>query len=82
SPDTNRPTDWNNMHSLMFAYVKARQLDIALEVQRRHLTDSASIRDRLGKALIAWGEQLVTLPPGSKNGVVRSSVYLINQGAK
>lgn len=57
------------MHSLMFAYVKARQLEIALEVQRRHLTDSASMRDRLGKALIVWGEQLVTLPPVSAGTV-------------
>ena len=57
------------MNSLMFAYVKARQLEIALEVQRRHLTDSASVRDRLGKALIAWGEQLVTLPPLSPGTV-------------
>lgn len=53
----------------MFAYVKARQLEIALDVQRRHLTDSTSIRDRLGKALIVWGEQLVTLPPVSPRTV-------------
>ena len=53
------------MQSLMFAYVRARQLEIELDLKRRHLTDSSPIRDRLGKTLIAWGEQLVTLPPAS-----------------
>lgn len=53
------------MQSLMFAYVRARQLEIELDLKRRHLTDSSSIRDRLGKTVIAWGEQLVTLPPAS-----------------
>ena len=53
------------MQSLMFAYVRARQLEIELALKQRHLTDSSSIRDRLGKTLIAWGEQLVTWPPSS-----------------
>ena len=35
------------MHSLMFAHVRARQLEIELDIKRRHLTDSPSIRDRL-----------------------------------
>jgi len=57
------------MQSLMFAYVKARQLEIALDLKQRHFTDSSSIRERIGKTLIAWGEQLVTLPPSSPNAL-------------
>jgi len=53
------------MSALMFAYVQARQLEIELEVKRRHTEDVPSMRDRLGRALIAWGEQLVSLPPVS-----------------
>jgi len=53
------------MHSLMFAYVRARQLEIELDLKQRHFTDSSSIRERIGKTLIAWGEQLVTVPPAS-----------------
>ncbi|HKY46712.1 MAG TPA: hypothetical protein VJQ79_01900 [Acidimicrobiia bacterium] len=51
------------MTAMMFAYVQSRQLEIELEVARRDQTDAMSMRDRLGKALIAWGEQLVALPP-------------------
>ncbi|HUP16327.1 MAG TPA: hypothetical protein VM848_09805 [Acidimicrobiia bacterium] len=51
------------MSAMMFAYVQSRQLEIELEVERRDQSDAMSIRDRLGRTLIAWGEQLVTLPP-------------------
>ena len=50
------------MTAMMFAYVQARQLEIELEVARRDQTDAMSMRDRLGRTLIAWGEQLVALP--------------------
>ena len=51
------------MSAMMFAYVQSRQLEIELEVERRDQSDAMSMRDRLGRTLIAWGEQLVTLPP-------------------
>ena len=51
------------MSAMMFAYVQARQLEIKLELERRDQTDATSMRDRLGRTLIAWGEQLVALPP-------------------
>ena len=51
------------MSAMMFAYVQSRQLEIELEVERRDQTDAMSMRDRLGRTLIAWGEQLVALPP-------------------
>jgi len=51
------------MSAMMFAYVQSRQLEIELEVERRDRSDATSMRDRLGRTLIAWGEQLVTLPP-------------------
>ena len=51
------------MSAMMFAYVQSRQIEIELEVERRDQTDAMSMRDRLGRALIAWGEQLVALPP-------------------
>lgn len=53
------------MSAMLFAYVQSRQLEIELELERRDQTDSMSMRDRLGRTLIAWGEQLVTLPPAS-----------------
>ncbi len=51
------------MTAMMFAYVQSRQLEIELELARRDQTDAMSMRDRLGRTLIAWGEQLVALPP-------------------
>ena len=51
------------MSAMMFAYVQSRQLEIQLEVERRDQSNAMSIRDRLGRTLIAWGEQLVALPP-------------------
>jgi len=53
------------MSAMLFAYVQSRQLEIELEVERRDQTDAMSMRDRLGRTLIAWGEQLVTLPPAT-----------------
>ena len=54
------------MSAMMFAYVQSRQLEIELELERRDRTDATSMRDRLGRTLIAWGEQLVALPPAEK----------------
>ena len=51
------------MSSLMFAYARTRQQDIELELKMRDLHDTPSVRDRLGRVLIAWGEQLVAYPP-------------------
>ena len=51
------------MSAMLFAYVQSRQLEIELELERRDQTDAMSMRDRLGRTLIAWGEQLVALPP-------------------
>lgn len=51
------------MNAMMFAYVQSRQIEIELEVERRDRTDEMSMRDRLGRTLIAWGELLVAIPP-------------------
>jgi hypothetical protein len=64
------------MSAMMFAYVQSRQLEIELEVARRDKSDAMSMRDRLGRTLIAWGEQLVALPPvetGSAPSVRRAA---------
>jgi hypothetical protein len=64
------------MNAMMFAYVQSRQLEIQFEVERRDRTDAMSMRDRLGRTLIAWGEQLVALPPvetGSAPSVRRAA---------
>jgi hypothetical protein len=64
------------MSAMMFAYVQARQLEIELEVERRDQADAMSMRDRLGRTLIAWGEQLVALPPvtsGTASSVRRAA---------
>ena len=65
------------MSAMLFAYVDARRLEIELEVERRRqLTDAMSMRDRLGRTLIAWGEQLVALPPvpsGAASSVRRAA---------
>ncbi|MGH8926821.1 MAG: hypothetical protein ACRDWH_00600 [Acidimicrobiia bacterium] len=51
------------MNSLMFAYAEARQLEIKLDLaRRRHPEYSLSMRDRLGRTLIAWGEHLMVTP--------------------
>jgi hypothetical protein len=64
------------MSAMMFAYVQSRQLEIELEVARRDQADATSMRDRLGRTLIAWGEQLVALPPvasGAASSVRRAA---------
>lgn len=53
------------MSAMMFAYAQARQIEIELDVKRMYPTDSMSMRDRLGRTLIALGEQLVSVPPVS-----------------
>ena len=51
------------MSAMMFSYVKARQIEIELEVERRRLASTTpSMRDRLGRTLIGLGEQLIALP--------------------
>ena len=50
------------MSAMLFAYVQSRQIELELEAERRDQRDAMSMRDRLGRTLIAWGEQLVTLP--------------------
>lgn len=57
------------MSAMLFAYVQSRQLEIELEVERRDQTDAMSMRDRLGRTLIAWGEQLVTPSPAASGAV-------------
>jgi hypothetical protein len=51
------------MHAMLFAYVEARQLEIQSSLSRcEFMHDLPSMRDRLGRALITIGEQLLTLP--------------------
>ena len=51
------------MSAMMFSYVRARQLEIELDVERRRRVTAPSMRDRLCRTLIGLGEQLVALPP-------------------
>ena len=51
------------MSAMIFPYVRARQLEIQLDVERRRRVTAPSMRDRLGRTLIGLGEQLVALPP-------------------
>ena len=51
------------MSAMMFAYVQARQTEIEAAAERGRSVEMPSMRDRLGRTLIAWGEQLVTVPP-------------------
>ena len=53
------------MSAMMFAYVQARQAEIAEAARRARPTEATSMRDRLGRRLIGWGEQLVASPPAS-----------------
>lgn len=47
---------------MLFPYVKARQMDVAREVDARPRPSEASsvIRERVGRALISMGEQLLS----------------------
>ncbi|MEX0698538.1 MAG: hypothetical protein WD651_03265 [Acidimicrobiia bacterium] len=52
------------MSPLIFGYVEARRIAIEVALQGRHLVEApVSIRERLGRTLIHWGEQLATAPP-------------------
>ena len=62
------------MSAMMFAYVQARQTEI--EAASRSMDAPwrcRPCRDRLGRTLIAWGEQLVTVPPPSPGVSMRSA---------
>ena len=61
------------MSAMMFAYVQARQAEIAAAAERGRPVEMPSMRDRLGRTLIAWGEQLVTMPPPSSGDSMRSA---------
>jgi hypothetical protein len=61
------------MNAMMFAYVQARQSEIAAAAEQRRLVEVPSMRDRLGRTLIAWGEQLVTVPASSPGVSMRSA---------
>ncbi len=63
------------MSAMMFAYVQARQTEIKAAAERGRPLEAPSMRDRLGRTLIAWGEQLVAVPPTSSGttGSMRSA---------
>lgn len=61
------------MNAMMFAYVQARQTEIAAAAEHRRPVEVPSMRDRLGRTLIAWGEQLVTVPPPSSGVSMRTA---------
>ena len=58
------------MSAMMFAYVQARQSEIKAAAERGRPVEMSSMRDRLGRTLIAWGEQLVTVPPASSGASI------------
>lgn len=52
------------MSPLIFGYVEARKIAIELALADRHLVEAPmSIKERLGRTLIYWGEQLAPAPP-------------------
>jgi hypothetical protein len=53
------------MSAMMFAYVEARQAEIERQSMRPRLIEAPSMRDRVGRTLIAWGQQLVASPPAT-----------------
>lgn len=53
------------MSAMMFAYVEARQAEIELQATRSRPAEAPSMRDRVGRTLIAWGQQLVASPPAA-----------------
>ena len=53
------------MSAMMFAYVQARQAEIERQAASARPVDGPSMRDRVGRTLIAWGQQLVALPPAA-----------------
>jgi hypothetical protein len=51
------------MNAMLFAYVEARELAVQAHLRNREFAlDAPSVRERLGRALIALGEQLLTIP--------------------
>ena len=58
------------MNAMMFAYVQARQMEIEAAAERTRRIEAPSMRDRLGRTLISWGEQLVAVPPASSGSSV------------
>lgn len=52
------------MTPLLFGFAEAREIAITIELEARHLVEpQLSIKERLGRTLIHWGEQLATAPP-------------------
>ncbi len=52
------------MNSLLFGYAEARRIAIEVALSGRHIIEpSTSIKERLARTLIHWGEQLATAPP-------------------
>jgi hypothetical protein len=51
------------VNSLLFAYAEAREIEIRHQIAQRSVSEPAtSVRDRLGRTLINWGEYLVATP--------------------
>lgn len=52
------------MTPLLFGFAEAREIAITIELEARHIVEpQLSIKERLGRTLIHWGEQLATAPP-------------------
>jgi hypothetical protein len=52
------------MTPLVFGYVEARRIALELELAGRRPGESpVSIKERLGRTLINWGERLTPVPP-------------------
>lgn len=51
------------MNAMVFGYVQAREIEIRHAQARRWIVEDApSLRDRLGRTLISWGQHLVAIP--------------------
>jgi hypothetical protein len=54
------------MTPLIFGFAQAREIAINIELEARHMVEpQLSIKERLGRTLIHWGEQLATAPPSA-----------------
>jgi hypothetical protein len=52
------------MTPLIFGFAEAREIAIKVDLEARHVVEpQQSIKERLGRTLIHWGEQLATAPP-------------------
>jgi hypothetical protein len=59
---------------LLFAYADARRADVERALQSRHFgAETTSVRDRLGRALISIGEQLLGEPVATQQEVRRAA---------